>query len=706
MALSRTLKGSFDFSQIKQNWMGDWNEGIIYKINDTVRMNGKAYVMNTTYHTENNLFGQEVMPGVDTANWVKVTDGSIYKGDWAFKDRHYKGDIVRYNGDFYQCVVDNFGGHPIYENGALTTKWTLIAKSSQKDKSKNQLQWGLYPPMGWTRNNCETNEMHTSQGNRNVSLINGNYEYAFMGRLYGNQGGGIGERDDFLASDSSSASGTYIYTRHAGFDFYDYLDGYRTTATGEAPRLIQTTGTDEYTFFLFDNGELYHTGYGGHGQNGDGTTNNYRYVKRVGRSGGRGTGVLRDVKVIKVAHSCKSGTTSDDSTHHCMALDDQGRVWTWGYNGYGQLGLGNTTNYSTPTQIPQGYFHNKQIYDIWGFGGNYQSSCAQTADGELYTWGYNGTGQLGQDHFRNSYRPERVKYNWQKYGGIKKVMCKGYGSECVIVVLCNDGSIHMCGNIGDGSYPIWGAGVLPGNNSPVYTPMAWLFYSRLNSLGIGNKRRDQGTLIDVSRNCDDMWVQSQGGAQFALIMKEKGTGIMYVTGINNGNYSWYQRVTNRDEYSGDNPMSNQPNLSFPAPLAMGNKTDIKYVQFSGDSSAVCFHNSDGTLWTTGEASGSDMMSAGTGANGPNDPTAQHVRNSRLPWESFHRNYNPRQPRFHEPISMLGSSRADGQACWGGLTSNSRAVFVGQALEWYYGWDTASNPSNWGWRSGNFNRTDL
>jgi hypothetical protein len=62
---SRSLDGAFDFQQLKQNWMGEWNEGVIYKLNDTVRVNGKAYVMNSTYHMENDIFGHENKPGVD-----------------------------------------------------------------------------------------------------------------------------------------------------------------------------------------------------------------------------------------------------------------------------------------------------------------------------------------------------------------------------------------------------------------------------------------------------------------------------------------------------------------------------------------------------------------------------------------------------------------------------------------------------------------
>jgi Regulator of chromosome condensation (RCC1) repeat len=695
--LSRTLDGAFDFQQLKQNWMGEWNEGTIYKINDTVRVNGKAYVMNSTYHFEHMFFGQEYKPGVDTTNWTKVTEGTIYKGEWSMKDRHYKGDVVRYNNDYYQCVVDNFGGNPIYENGSLTTKWALIAKSSLRDKGKTNLSFGNYPPIGWTRNLCETNNMYGGMTDRGVSTINGNYEACFIGKMSsGRIGYGIGIRDDWNNAANDTNSSTYTYVKHSGFDFYDYQDGYRTTATGEAPRLLQMDGTDEHVLFLFDNGEVYACGYGANGGNGVNTTTDHHMPKRVGRSGGRGTGLLRDVKIIKVGQQSKNGGNNDSySNKSCFALSDTGTVWCWGWNNYGQLGDGTRVDKNNPTLIPQGYFHNKKIVDMWMFGKDYASTCAQTEDGELYTWGYNGVGQLGTGDARDHARPERIKYNWQQYGGIKKVICNGQGSESVIVVLCNDGSLHGTGNIGDPSYPIWGSGTT--TNTHVYnmTPFAWMLYSRANSLGIGNKRNAYGNLADIMRSTDDFWMSGDSAANFSMIAKAKGTGEMYYWGTNHAEFTFYQRVTGRDEYSGDNPISNQPNASFPVPLVMGNKTDIKYVGKGGKNMAM-FLNSDGTTWTNARPGVARPWGRGLGENA-SDPTAQTQRGigaigARLPWETFLRDLSPAQPRWAEPIIGMSGYLFDSTSSgFFLLTTHGRVLYGGNDNgEARHGLDSGAN----------------
>ena len=53
-------------------------------------------------------------------------------------------------------------------------------------------------------------------------------------------------------------------------------------------------------------------------------------------------------------------------------------LWAWGLNDYGSLGQGNQTNYSSPVQIPG---------TTWAtIGSARQSAAATKSDGTLWTW--------------------------------------------------------------------------------------------------------------------------------------------------------------------------------------------------------------------------------------------------------------------------------------------------------------------------------
>lgn len=69
-----------------------------------------------------------------------------------------------------------------------------------------------------------------------------------------------------------------------------------------------------------------------------------------------------------------------------LALSADGSLWSWGYNGYGQLGLGEPGPRATPTLVGTGY-------SAMSMGASY--ALALEADGSLRAWGYDGYGQLG-----------------------------------------------------------------------------------------------------------------------------------------------------------------------------------------------------------------------------------------------------------------------------------------------------------------------
>jgi alpha-tubulin suppressor-like RCC1 family protein len=65
-----------------------------------------------------------------------------------------------------------------------------------------------------------------------------------------------------------------------------------------------------------------------------------------------------------------------------------GTLWTWGYNGFGNLGLSDTTNRSSPVQLGALSTWSNVAVGIFGAG-------AIKTDGTLWLWGRNNYGQLG-----------------------------------------------------------------------------------------------------------------------------------------------------------------------------------------------------------------------------------------------------------------------------------------------------------------------
>jgi alpha-tubulin suppressor-like RCC1 family protein len=85
---------------------------------------------------------------------------------------------------------------------------------------------------------------------------------------------------------------------------------------------------------------------------------------------------------------------------HSLALDASGRVWAWGYNGYGQLGDATTTDRLTPVQLPA--FGASLVVAV---AAGRLHSLALTEDGRVWAWGYNYNGQLGDGTTTNRTAP-------------------------------------------------------------------------------------------------------------------------------------------------------------------------------------------------------------------------------------------------------------------------------------------------------------
>jgi alpha-tubulin suppressor-like RCC1 family protein len=103
-----------------------------------------------------------------------------------------------------------------------------------------------------------------------------------------------------------------------------------------------------------------------------------------------------------------------------LAVKTDGTLWSWGVNVYGQLGDGTVTSKSSPVQV--GLLTTWSSVAVGGYAlyttyGGF--SHAIKTDGTLWSWGNNTYGQLGQNDTTNRSSPVQVGAltNWSKVSG-------------------------------------------------------------------------------------------------------------------------------------------------------------------------------------------------------------------------------------------------------------------------------------------------
>ncbi|CAB4124918.1 Regulator of chromosome condensation, RCC1 [uncultured Caudovirales phage] len=145
----------------------------------------------------------------------------------------------------------------------------------------------------------------------------------------------------------------------------------------------------------------------------------------------------------------------------CYAVKSTGALYSWGYNGDGQLGDGTTTNVSIPTLRTGGTLSGKTITKVYG---GYQHAFAIDSAGNLHAWGTNTTyGPLGNGTLSNQYTPVQ-----SVTGGVVDVYAGSYDYP-ITYIKKSDNSLWACGA---GDY--WGNGVSPvGTNTGTFTQISF-----------------------------------------------------------------------------------------------------------------------------------------------------------------------------------------------------------------------------------------
>ena len=96
-----------------------------------------------------------------------------------------------------------------------------------------------------------------------------------------------------------------------------------------------------------------------------------------------------------------------------LAIKTDGTLWSWGKNNNGHLGQNSQANYSSPVQVGS-----ESTWSSVNISGEFKVRAIKT-DGTLWSWGYNHKGQLGLNDTTQRSSPTQVgsESDWTKIGG-------------------------------------------------------------------------------------------------------------------------------------------------------------------------------------------------------------------------------------------------------------------------------------------------
>ena len=171
-------------------------------------------------------------------------------------------------------------------------------------------------------------------------------------------------------------------------------------------QIVEVSAGNEHTAVLTDTGDVFTCGYNDSGQCGVGTTGRVPALRRVE--------TFHNKNIVSV--------NSSNGCEHLMCLDDDGHVYSCGYNARGQLGHGNKQQVTLPTLV-QGLFS----YRVTKIACSYYHTIVATDQDDVFSFGRNDFGQLGIGSQEEMLSPVRVPFFRDK-GSILSMACGQYHS--------------------------------------------------------------------------------------------------------------------------------------------------------------------------------------------------------------------------------------------------------------------------------------
>jgi alpha-tubulin suppressor-like RCC1 family protein len=159
--------------------------------------------------------------------------------------------------------------------------------------------------------------------------------------------------------------------------------------------------------------------------------------------GGLGDGTTTNRSTAVAVTGLGSGVTAITAgAYHTCAVTSAGGVKCWGYNASGQIGDGTTTNRSTPVDV------SGMTSGVSAISAGQYHTCARTAAAGAKCWGYNGFGALGDGTTTSRSTPVDVS---GMTSGVTAIGAGGYHTCALISGGVKCWGYNSSGEVGDGT---------------------------------------------------------------------------------------------------------------------------------------------------------------------------------------------------------------------------------------------------------------
>ena len=337
-------------------------------------------------------------------------------------------------------------------------------------------------------------------------------------------------------------------------------------------------------------------------------------------------------------------------------------LYSWGQNGFGSLGLGDTERRSSPVQVGSLY-----TWAQVSAGGDNGTVLATKSDGTLWSWGRNSDGELGQNDIVNRSSPVQVGTltNWSR-------VAMGFSSAAAIK---SDGTLWTWGSDDSGEL---GLGTrLVNRSSPVQVGALtnWLNAS-VGSFHCVAVKTD-GTLWTWGQNSFGQLgttnvISRSSPVQVGALTNwyQASAGGSHVVAIQTGGTAWAWGQNNEGQLGQGNVLRRS------SPVQVGALTD--WAQIAGGVEHTGAVKTGGTLWMWGRNNYGQL------GNGNVDSASSPVQIGALTSWSF---VSPGRSSLSAALKTDGTLWTWGSGDQGALGSNtvniprSSPVQVGASNDW-------------------------